>query len=100
MTEEQIARREQELREQCPHMFSHPECGLGEICLDIQLIDIAVVNINIYRSLGMPSVRPGEPALKSFQGYEKMTFRPIIAKLVEYILTEEAHGQKNSQPAA
>jgi hypothetical protein len=53
----QIDQRIQELRDQYPAMFSHPELKPGEICLGHQPHEFLALNIPGYRNKGLVSVR-------------------------------------------
>jgi hypothetical protein len=101
--EDQLVKREQELREQYPAMFSHPECRSGEVWIGDQLCDVAVINVHIYKTLGMSSARADskKPVMGKLKGHdEEFEFWPIFVNLREFILAEEAHKQKDQQPVA
>lgn len=107
MDEAQIAKREQELREQYPAMFSHPECQAGEVWTGDQVVDVVDINAYLYKQSGLLSARVGNAKLlKSKFSYSSggrkheeeryLQHHGIFVNLREYILAEEASKQKKS----
>jgi hypothetical protein len=97
MTEDQITKREEELREQYPHMFSHPELRAGEIYYAEQPVDFAIFNVQLHQNAGLRSARLGEGFLKDFQSLGEITHHPFFANLREYLECEIRHQESTSQ---
>jgi hypothetical protein len=109
MDEAQILKRELELREQCPEMFSHPECLPGEVWLGDQVVDVVHMNAGIYRNAGLTSARVGNARMGKITGQLSgvagkpverefdCRFHGIFANLHELIIEEEKHKQAQGE---
>lgn len=105
MDEAQIVKREQELREQYPAMFSHPECRPGEIWAGDCIVDVVHINAGLYREAGLLSARVGDAKLikrktmvyvgnRGREEEHEFQHNGIFVNIREYILAEEASKQK------
>jgi len=102
MDEATLLIRAQELREQYPAMFSHPECQLGEVWVGDVLVDIVPIQVSRYKKGGLSSARVGKAFQKAIElegktGRKEATIlqhHGIFANLREYLSVVEAQAKK------
>ncbi len=88
---------ENELREGCPQMFTHPDLMQGEIWIGDYIIDVVGLQAGLYRSHGIPSTRVGtKPVMGKLKQFpnEEFEFRSVFMNLREFLIANEKYKQE------
>ena len=91
-TEERMA----DLKAEYPAMFDHPGQQPNEICLSVQLIDVAALNGSNYKRNGLLSARLGETCMGKLKGrQDEVACIPIFVDAAEFFTLDDKHAEES-----